>query len=107
MMNVAAWSGYLLAWKNELSSLKARRCPVFCRRELRETGGALLDGLLSGIACKIGWMMSGQAALAVPADPGFPRPQPPGRGRSARRMRWSPASRNCASCLQSSYSGRP
>lgn len=65
-MNVAAWSGSLLAWENELSSLKARRGPVFCRRELRGTGGALLDGLLSGIACKIGWMMSGQAALAGP-----------------------------------------
>ncbi len=66
MMNVAAWSGSLLAWENELSSLKARLGPVFGRRELRETGGAFLDGLLSGIARKTGWMMSEQAGLARP-----------------------------------------
>ena len=66
MMNVAAWSGSLLAWENEMSSLKARLGPVFGRRELRETGGAFLDGLLSGIARKTGWMMSEQAGLARP-----------------------------------------
>ena len=66
MMNVAAWSGSLLAWENELSSLKASHGPVFGRHELRETGDALLDGLLSGIARKTGWMMSEQAGLARP-----------------------------------------
>ena len=66
MMNVAAWSGSLLAWENELSSLKARFGPVFGRRELRETGGAFLDGLLLGIARKSGWMMSEQAGFARP-----------------------------------------
>ncbi len=65
-MNVAARSGSLLAWENELSSLKARLGPVFGRHELRETGGAFLDGLLSGIARKTGWMMSEQACLARP-----------------------------------------
>ena len=66
MMNVAAWSGSLLAWENELSLLKARLGPVFGRRELREAGGAFLDGLLSGIARKTGWMMSEQAGFARP-----------------------------------------
>ena len=65
-MNVAAWSGSLLAWESELSSLKARLGPVFGRRELRETGGAFLDGLLPGIARKTGWMMSEQAGFARP-----------------------------------------
>ena len=57
-MSIAAWSGSLLEWEGELSSLKARLGPVFGRRELGETGGAFLDGLLSGIARKMGWMLS-------------------------------------------------
>ena len=36
------------------------------RRQLRETGGAFLDGLLSGIERKTGWMMAEQAGLARP-----------------------------------------
>ena len=66
MMGVAAWSGSLLAWEHELSSLKTRLGPVFGRRELRQTGGAFLDGLLSGVARKTGWMMSEHAGFARP-----------------------------------------
>jgi SRSO17 transposase len=65
-MSVAAWSGSLLAWDRELSGLKERLAPVFGRRELRETGGAFLDGLLSGIERKTGWLMSEQAGLERP-----------------------------------------
>ena len=65
-MGVAEWSGPLLEWENELISLKERFGPVFGRRELRETGGAFIDGLLSGISRKTGWMMSEQAGLARP-----------------------------------------
>ena len=65
-MGVAAWSGSLLAWEHELSSLKTRLGPVFGRRELRQTGGAFLDGLLSGVARKTGWMMSEHAGFARP-----------------------------------------
>jgi SRSO17 transposase len=65
-MGVAAWSGSLLEWENELSSLKERIGPVFRRRELRETSGAFIDGLLSGISRKTGWMMSEQAGLPGP-----------------------------------------
>lgn len=66
MMKVAAWSGSLLAWEDELSSLKAHLGQVFGRRELRETGAAFLDGLLSAIARKSGWLMSEHAGLARP-----------------------------------------
>ncbi len=48
-MSVAAWSGALLDWQRELGALKERLAPVFGRREVRETAGAFLDGLLSGI----------------------------------------------------------
>jgi hypothetical protein len=52
-MSVSQWSGSLLAWERELWSRKARLGPVFRRRELRETCGAFLDGLLSGTAGRI------------------------------------------------------
>ncbi|MDE0409269.1 MAG: IS701 family transposase, partial [Alphaproteobacteria bacterium] len=65
-MSVAEWSGSLVQWERELCSWKARLGPVFRRRQLRETGGAFLDGLLSGIERKTGWMMAEQAGLPGP-----------------------------------------
>lgn len=65
-MSVASWSGSLSAWERELSALKARLGPVFGRRELRETGGAFLDGLLSGVERKTGWLLAEQAGAARP-----------------------------------------
>ncbi|HET7413633.1 MAG TPA: IS701 family transposase [Pararhizobium sp.] len=65
-MSVAAWSGSLLGWERELAALKERLSPVFRRRELKETGGAFLDGLLSGIERKTGWLMAEQAGLERP-----------------------------------------
>lgn len=65
-MSVATWSGSLLAWERELVALKERLSPVLRRRELRETGGAFLDGLLSGIERKTGWLMAEQAGLERP-----------------------------------------
>lgn len=65
-MGVAAWSGSLLGWEKELSALKARLAPVFRRKELKATAGAFLDGLLSGIARKTGWLMAEQAGLERP-----------------------------------------
>ncbi|MYD94337.1 MAG: IS701 family transposase [Chloroflexi bacterium] len=65
-MSVSDWSGSLLEWERELGAWKARLDPVFGRRELRETGRAFLDGLLSGIARKTGWMMAEQAGLSRP-----------------------------------------
>lgn len=65
-MSVAAWSGSLLGWERELAALKERLAPVLRRRELKETGGAFLDGLLSGIERKTGWLMAEQAGLERP-----------------------------------------
>ena len=65
-MSVAAWSGSLLRWEEELACWKARLGPVFRRRELKETGGHFLDGLLSGISRKTGWLMAEQAGLERP-----------------------------------------
>lgn len=65
-MSVASWSGSLLAWESELSALKTRLGEVLVRRELRETGAAFLDGLLSGIERKTGWLMAEQAGAARP-----------------------------------------
>ena len=42
-MSVASWSGSLLAWKDELSALKARLGRLFGRRELRGTGWLMAE----------------------------------------------------------------
>jgi hypothetical protein len=65
-MSVGEWSGATLAWERELAALKERLLPVFGRREARETSGAFLDGLLSGIARKTGWQMAEQAGHSRP-----------------------------------------
>ena len=65
-MSVAAWSGSLLAWEHELAALKERIAPVFRRRELKETAGAFVDGLLSGAERKTGWLLAEQAGLERP-----------------------------------------
>jgi SRSO17 transposase len=65
-MSVASWSGSLLAWERELAALKARIGRVLRRRELRETGAAFLDGLLSGIERKTGWLMAEQSGAEQP-----------------------------------------
>src|SRR5580658_6827759 len=65
-MSVASWSGSLLAWERELTALKARVGRVFGRRELRETGANFLDGLLSGIERKTGWLLAEQSGAERP-----------------------------------------
>ena len=65
-MSVAAWSGSLLAWEQELAALKERIAPVFRRRELKETAGVFVDGLLSGAERKTGWLLAEQAGLERP-----------------------------------------
>lgn len=65
-MSVAAWSGSILAWEREWAALKERLAGAFGRREVRQTAGAFLDGLLSGIERKTGWLMAEQAGLARP-----------------------------------------
>lgn len=65
-MTVAAWSGALAPWKTELEALKARLGTVLPRAELRSTAGAFLDGLLSGVSRKTGWLMAEQAGFDRP-----------------------------------------
>ena len=65
-MAVAFWAGSLLGWHQELARLKERVAPIFGRRESRETSGAFIEGLLSGIARKTGWMLAEQAGAARP-----------------------------------------
>jgi SRSO17 transposase len=63
---VSDWSGSLLAWEAELSRVKARIGLVFSRAELRKTAGSFIDGLLSGVERKTGWLMAEQAGLERP-----------------------------------------
>ncbi len=65
-MSVAAWSGSLLAWEQELAGLKARLAGAFGRAELRRSAGAFIDGVLSGVARKTGWQLAEQAGLGGP-----------------------------------------
>src|SRR3954469_3327857 len=65
-MSVAIWSGSLVAWERELAALKERIGPVFGRAETRATAGAFLDGLLSGVGRKTGWLLAEQAGLERP-----------------------------------------
>lgn len=65
-MGVALWTGALVDWKRELGAFKGRLAPAFPRRELQETFGLFLDGLLSGAKRKTGWLMAEQAGLERP-----------------------------------------
>src|SRR3954468_4258312 len=65
-MSVAVWSGSLVAWERELAALKEQIGPVFGRAETRAIAGAFLDGLLSGVARKTGWLLAEQACLDRP-----------------------------------------
>src|SRR6186997_2557238 len=65
-MSVAVWSGSMLGWEQELSALKSRLGRVFRRPEVRTCAGALIDGLLSGISRKTGWLLAEQAGLDRP-----------------------------------------
>ena len=65
-MSVSGWSGSMLAWEGELGALKARLGPVFGRPETRESFGGFVDGLLSGVARKTGWLLAEQAGLDRP-----------------------------------------
>jgi SRSO17 transposase len=65
-MSVSEWSGSGISWEVELSALKARLGAVFRRSEAREGCGAFIDGLLSGIERKTGWLLAEQAGLGRP-----------------------------------------
>lgn len=66
MMSISDWTGGLVDWRGELDALKERIGQVLGRRELRETGAAFLDGLLSAAERKTGWMLAEEAGHAAP-----------------------------------------
>src|ERR1700712_4776270 len=65
-MSVASWSGSLLAWERELTALKDRLGRCVRRRGLRTSIGHYLDGLLSGVERKTGWLLAERAGEARP-----------------------------------------
>ena len=66
-MSVAEWSGSLVRWERALSELKERVSSVFGRAELRRTASAFVDGLLSSVERKTGWLLAEQAGLERPS----------------------------------------
>jgi len=66
-MSVAEWSGSLVPWERALSELKERVSSVFGRAELRRTASAFVDGLLSSVERKTGWLLAEQAGLERPS----------------------------------------
>ncbi len=65
-MSVSEWSGTLIDWECELATFKSYLAPAFGRLETRRSAGAFVDGLLSGVERKTGWMLAEQAGFARP-----------------------------------------
>src|SRR5690606_41429305 len=65
-MAVAGWAGTLVDWRAGLDALKAHLAPSLGRAETRASGGAFIDGLLSGAERKTGWMLAEEAGLDRP-----------------------------------------
>lgn len=65
-MSVSDWAGSGIGWERELAALKGRLCSVFRRSEARASCSAFIDGLLSGIERKTGWLLAEQAGLERP-----------------------------------------
>jgi SRSO17 transposase len=65
-MNISSWTGTSIDWERELSTLKVQLFSVFRRSEARETCSTFIDGLLSGIERKTGWLMAEQAGFSRP-----------------------------------------
>ncbi|WP_052027178.1 IS701 family transposase, partial [Rhodovulum sp. PH10] len=63
---VVDWAGCITSWDRELNVLKDRVGSALPRSELRETAGAFIDGLLSGVERKTGWLMSETVGAARP-----------------------------------------
>jgi len=66
MMSVSDWAGALANWRDGLEDMKAFIAPAFRRSEQRVSAGAFIDGLLSGVERKTGWMLAEEAGLARP-----------------------------------------
>jgi SRSO17 transposase len=65
-MAVAEWSGTLVDWRSALDDLKAYVAPALGRAETRTSAGTFIDGLLSGVERKTGWMLAEEAGFDRP-----------------------------------------
>lgn len=65
-MEVSEWSGTSVNWAAALAAFKEALAPIFPRVETRRSAEAFIDGVLSGIERKTGWMLAEQAGLARP-----------------------------------------
>lgn len=65
-MSVSDWAGSVSDWREMLESMKTFVAPAFQRAEQRASASAFIDGLLSGVERKTGWMLAEQAGLARP-----------------------------------------
>ncbi len=65
-MSVSDWACSVSNWQDELARLKAFISPSFKRSEQRVTAGGFIDGLLSGVERKTGWMLAEEAGLDRP-----------------------------------------
>lgn len=65
-MSVAEWASGVSDWRFALKGLKDFVAPAFQRSEQRASASAFLDGVLSGVERKTGWMLAEEAGLARP-----------------------------------------
>jgi len=65
-MSVAEWASGVSDWRFALEGLKDFVAPAFQRSEQRASASAFLDGVLSGVERKTGWMLAEEAGLARP-----------------------------------------
>ena len=65
-MSVSNWALSASDWCKELEDMKAYLAPSFGRLETRTSASSFLDGVLSGVERKTGWMLSEEAGLATP-----------------------------------------
>ena len=65
-MSVAEWAGTLVNWRKSLEELQDFIAPVFRRSEHRQSASAFIDGLLSGVERKTGWMLAEEAGHERP-----------------------------------------
>lgn len=65
-MTVSDWAGSVSDWREVLEGMKAFIAPAFKRSEQRASAGAFMDGLLSGVERKTGWMLAEEAGLERP-----------------------------------------
>ncbi len=65
-MTVSDWAGSISDWRAGLEGMMAYIAPAFKRSEQRVSSRAFIDGLLSGVERKTGWMLAEEAGLTRP-----------------------------------------